>query len=160
MQNHKPPSFLTNTTALHQALWLGWMAPDSSMSLRWLWTSSTKGRGICLNHSLKGVSSVILIVYSVERVQPNSIGSSKKTSWYSARSWWAASANSGGHEFSPLRSNSLNSLPCLCLIVTLGGWGSWGPSSPSYTLISGGVSSTAVAATALATWAFFLSIWG
>ena len=34
------------------------MAPKSSISYRWLWTSSTKGRGIHLNHSLKGVSSV------------------------------------------------------------------------------------------------------
>ena len=145
--------------ALHQALWLGWMAPDSNISLRWL-TSSTKGGGICLNHSLKRVSPVTLIVCSVGWVQPNSMGSSKKTSQYLAKSHWAASASSRGHEFYPLRSNSLNSLTCLCLVVKLGLWGSWGSSSPSHTLISGGVSSTTVVATALATRAFFLSIWG
>ena len=67
MQNHKPPSFfLTNTTALHHVLWLGGIVPDSSISWRWLLTSLTKGGGICLNHSLKGVSSVTLIVCSVE----------------------------------------------------------------------------------------------
>ena len=67
MQNHKPPSFfLINTTALHHALWLGQIAPDSSISWRWLQTSLTRGRGIHLNHSLKGVSSVTLIVCSVE----------------------------------------------------------------------------------------------
>ena len=61
MQNHRPPSFfLTNTTALHQALWLGWMAPDSNISCKWFQTSSTNGGGICLNCSLRGVSSVLL----------------------------------------------------------------------------------------------------
>ena len=61
MQKCKPPSFfLTSTTVLHQVLWLGLMAPDSNISLRWFLTSSTIGGGICLNHSLNGVSSVIL----------------------------------------------------------------------------------------------------
>ena len=141
--------------ALHHALWLGQMAPDSNISLRWFWTSSTKGGGICLNHSLKGVSFVTLIICSVEWVQPNSTGSKVKTSWYLARSWQAASASSRGHKFNLLKFNSINSLPCLCLVVKLSGWGSWGPSSPSHTLISSGVSSTTIAATALATGAFF-----
>ena len=58
MQKCRLPSFfLTSTTALHQVLWLGLMAPDSNISLRWFLTSSTIGGGICLNHSLKGVSS-------------------------------------------------------------------------------------------------------
>ena len=126
MQKCKPPSFfLTNTTALHHALWLGHMAPDSSISLRWLWTSSTKGGGICLNHSLKGVSSVILIMCSVEWVQPNSAGSNEKTLWYSAKSCQAESAISGGHNSNPLRFSSSNSFPCLCLTVNLVVWGLW-----------------------------------
>ena len=131
IQNCRPPSFfLTNTMALHQVLWLGQMAPDSNISLRWLQTSYTKGRGIHLNCSLKGVSSVTLIVHSVEWVQPNSAGSNEKTSWYLAKILWAASVSSGGHEFNPLRSNSSNSFPCFCLVVKLGGWKSWGPSLP------------------------------
>ena len=67
MQNCRPPSFfLTNTTALHHALWLGQIVSDSSISHRLFQTSSTRGGGIHLNHSLKGVSSVTLIVCSVE----------------------------------------------------------------------------------------------
>ena len=58
---------------------LGHIMPDSSISLRWLRTSSTKVRGFCLNYSLKGVSSVTLIVCLVEWVQPNSVGSNEKT---------------------------------------------------------------------------------
>ena len=72
--------------ALHQALWLGLMAPDSNISLRWFLTSSTIGGGIHLNHSLKGVLSVTFIVCSVEWVQPSSAGSNENMSWYLARS--------------------------------------------------------------------------
>ena len=79
MQNCRPPSFfLTNTTTLHQALWLGLIAPDSSISHRWLQTSTTSSRGIHLNCSLKGVSSVTFIVCLVEWVQPSSVGSNEK----------------------------------------------------------------------------------
>ena len=73
MQKCKPPSFfLTSTTALHQALWLGLMAPDSSISFRWFLTSSTIGGGIHLKCSLNGVSSVTFMVCSVEWVHPSS----------------------------------------------------------------------------------------
>ena len=124
MQKCKPPSFfLTNTTALHRALWLGLMAPDSNISLRWFLTSSTIGGGICLNHSLKGVSSVTFMVCLVEWVQSSSAGSNENTSWYSARNQQASSANSGVHVSKPLRSNSSNSLLHLCLIINFGVWG-------------------------------------
>ena len=83
-------------------------------------TSSTNSGGICLNCFLKGVSSVTFIVCMVEWVQPNSARSNKNTSWYSARSWQAASTSSGGQESNPLKSNSLNNFPCLCLTVNLG----------------------------------------
>ena len=53
------------------------IAPDSSISHRWFQTSSTRGRGICLNHSLNGVSSVTFITCLVEWVQPNSGGPTK-----------------------------------------------------------------------------------
>ena len=67
IQNCRPPFFfLTNTTALHHALQLGQIVPDSSISCRWFQTSLTRGRGIHLNHSLKGVSLVTLIVCLVE----------------------------------------------------------------------------------------------
>ena len=128
MQNCRPPSFfLTNTTALHHALWLGQIVPNSTISHRWFQTSSTRGRGIHLNHSLKGVSSVTLIVCSVEWVQPNSIGSNKNTLWYSTNRRWAASASSRGQESNPLRSSSSNNFPSLCLTVNLGLWGFWCP---------------------------------
>ena len=55
------PSFQTNTTALHHALWLGPIAPESNISHRYAQTSSTNDGGICLNHSLNGASSVTLI---------------------------------------------------------------------------------------------------
>ena len=71
MQNHRLPSFFfTNTTSLHQALWLGQIAPDSSISHRWFPTSSNNSWGIHLNHSLKGVSSITFIMCSVELVSP------------------------------------------------------------------------------------------
>ena len=131
MQNCRPPSFfLTNTTTLHQALWLGQIVPDSSISHRWFWTSSTNGRGIHLNCSLKGVSYVTFILCSIEWVQSNSTGSNENTSWYLARTWWAASTSLGAKESNPLKSNSSNSLPCLCLTVNLGVWGPWGSSPP------------------------------
>ena len=139
MQNHRLPSFfLTTTTALHQALWLGQIAPDSNISCRWFRTSSTNGRGIHLNCSLKGVSSVTFIMCSMEWVQPNSAGSNKNMSWYLVRSQWAASASSGAQESKPLKSNSLNNLPCLCLTVSLVVWGPWGSSSPSCNWASSG----------------------
>ena len=51
MQKHRPPSFFwTNTTALHHMLWLRQIVPESNISHKCLWTSSTNGRGICLNH--------------------------------------------------------------------------------------------------------------
>ena len=132
MQNHRPPSFfLTNTTALHHALWLGLIVSDSSISHRWFQTSSTSGGGIYLNCSLKGLSSVTFIICLVEWVQPNSTGSNENTSWYLARSWWVASTSSGGQESNPLKSSSLNNFPCLCLTVNLGVSGSWGLSPSS-----------------------------
>ena len=122
---------------LHHALWLGWIVPDSSISHRWFWTSLTRGRGICLNCSLKGVSLVILIVCSVEWVQLNSMGSNKNTAWYSANKQQVASTNSGGQESNPLKSSSLNNFPCLCLTVNL--WGdnfrAFPPSVPGDTLV-------------------------
>ena len=81
IQKCKPPSFfLTSTMALHQALWLGLMAPDSNISFRWFLTSSTIGGGIHLKCSLNGVSSVTLMVCSVEWVHPSSAGSNENTS--------------------------------------------------------------------------------
>ena len=83
-----------------------------------------------LNCSLKGMSSITFIMCSVEGVQPNSTGSNENTSWYLARSQQAASASSGDQESNPLKSNSSNSLPCLCLTVNLAVWGPWGSSPP------------------------------
>ena len=160
IQNHKLPSFFcTNITELHQALWLGLVAPDSNISCRWFLTSSTNGRGIHLNCSLKGVSSVTFIVCSMEWVQPNSTGSNENMSWYLARSRWTASASSGAQESRPLKSNSSNNLPCLCLTVSLGAWGSWDSSAPSSNCSSSRCLGTDNAATALATGVFFWRVY-
>ena len=130
--------------ALHQALWLGLMAPDSNISFKWFLTSSTNGSGIHLNPSLKGVSSVTFIICSVEWVQPNSAGSSENTSWYSAKSQHAAPASSGVQESRLLQSNSLNNFPCLCLTVSLGVWESWDSSTPSSNCSPSGVQAQAM----------------
>ena len=106
IQTCRPPFFWTNTTALHHALWLGQIAPESSISHKCVWTSSTKGGGICLNHSLEGVSSVTVITCVVKWVQLSSQGSSEKMPWYSAKSDWAEAAISCGQDSNPLRSNS------------------------------------------------------
>ena len=124
MQNCRLPSFfLTNTTALYQALWLVLIAPDCSIAHRWFQTSSTSGGAIHLSHSLKGVPSVTFIMCSIEWVQPNSVGPNESTSWYSARSQQVASASPRGQESNPLKSNSSNNFPCLCLTINLGVWG-------------------------------------
>ena len=88
MQKCRPPSFFqTKTTALHHMLWLEQIAPESIISQKCVWTS-TNGRGIPLNHSLNGVSSVTLITCVMEWVQPSSLGSREKTSWYLAKRVW------------------------------------------------------------------------
>ena len=94
--------FLTSMTALHQALWLGLMATDSNISLRWFLTSSTIDSGICLNNSLNGVSLVTFMVCSVEWVHPSSARSNENMSWYSARSQQALSPTQGPTNLSHL----------------------------------------------------------
>ena len=58
-------------------------------------------------------------------------------------------------ESRPLKSNSSNNLPCLCLMVSLGVWGSWDSSAPSSNCSSSGGSCTGNAATTLPTRVFF-----
>ena len=157
MQKCRPPSFFhTSTMALHQALLLGLMVPDSNISFKWFLTSSTSGGGICLNCSLKGVSSVTFMICSVEWVQPSSTGSNENISWYLARSWQTAFANSGIHESRPLKSNSSNSLPCLCLTVSLEVWKLGDLLVPSCNPSDSGGSGTGNAAATLATGVFLL----
>ena len=136
------------------------MAPDSSISFRWLLTSSTISGGICLKRSLNGVSSVTLMVCSVEWVHPSSAGSNENTSWYSARSWWAFSTNLGAQASKPPKSNSSNSLPHLCLIVNFGVGRSAHTSSGTGRLPGSGVLVSNCTGTALATDIFFRRVWG
>ena len=96
-----------------------------------------------------------------EWVQPCSLGSSEKTLWYSARRDLAASANSGGHDSSLIRSNSSNNFSCHCFMVNLGIWWPWPPSDmPPSNWICTGTSGIQVNVTALATGVFFLRVWG
>ena len=82
MQNHRDPSFFhTNTTALHQEDWLGQIVPASSISLSDTQTSSTKGRGMHLKHSLKGSSSLMRISCLLALVHHSSLGLSTKMLW-------------------------------------------------------------------------------
>ena len=157
IQNHNLPSFLcTNTTALHQALWLGLTAPDSNISCRWLLTSSTNGGGIHLKCFLKGMSLLVtFMVCSVEWVEPNLAGFNENTSWYLARSWCTASTHSGAQESRLLKFNSSNNLPCLCLTVSLGVGESCNSSTPYNNCSPSGSLGTGDAATTLATRVFF-----
>ena len=90
----------------------------------------------------------------MEWAQPNSTGSNENTS-YLAKSQQAASASSEAQESRPLKSNSSNNLPCLCLMVSLGVWGLWDALAPSSKCISSGGLGTGDAATTLATGVFF-----
>ena len=70
--------FLTRTMALHQGDLNGQIAPPSSMSCRFSQTSSSRGGAICRNHSLKGSSSINLMMCSAVSIQPISFFSSEK----------------------------------------------------------------------------------
>ena len=99
------------------------------------------------------------IICSMEWVQPNSARSNENTSLYLARSWWAVSTSSGTQESRPLKSNSTSNLPCLCLTLSLGVWGSWDSSAPSRNCSFSGGLGTGDVATALATRVFFQRVY-
>ena len=121
MQNCRPPSFfLTNTTALHHAFWLGQIAPDSNISQRWFSNLLNQRQMNLPNSFLKRMSFVTFIVCSVEWVQPNSAGSNENTLSYLAKSQQAASAISGGQESNPLKSSSSNSFHVVAWQSVLG----------------------------------------
>ena len=161
MQKHRPPSFFwTNTTALHQALWLGQIVPESNISHKCVWTSSINGRGICLNHSLNGVTSVTLITCLVEWVQPSLLGSSENMSWYSAKRDQAEATSMGVQNSNPLRSNSSNNYSCLYFTVNLGIWWLCSSSGASVKPVCTGVSGTQLTVIALTPGVFFLRVWG
>ena len=141
-------------------LWLGQIVPESNISHKCLWISSTNGGGIHLNHCLNGVSWVTLITCLVEWVQPSSLGSSQKTLWYLAKRDQAEATSFGGQDSNPLRSNSSNNLSCLCFTVNSGIWWPQFSSNASFKLVSTGGCGTWVTATALATGVFFLRVWG
>ena len=79
IQNWRVLSFLRmRTMALHQGDFNGRIAPPSSMSCRFSQTSSSKGKAIHQNRSLKGSSSINLMMCSAVSVQPISFLSSEK----------------------------------------------------------------------------------
>ena len=132
IQKCRPLSFFwTSTTALHYALWLGQIIPECNIS-------STNAGGICLKHSLNGVSSVTLITCLVEWVQPSSLGCREKTSWYLAKRDWAEAPSLGGQDSNPLRSNSSSNFSCLCFMVSLGTWRPGASSNASIKLVCTG----------------------
>ena len=103
----------------------------------------------------KRASSVTFMICFVELVQPNSAGYNENMLWYSARSPWAASANSGVQESRLLKSYSLNNLPCLCLTGSQGVWKSGDLPSSSHNPSDLGGLVTGNAAATLATRVFF-----
>ena len=85
----RPQSFLhTSTAALHHGLWIGWIAPTSSISFTWEWTSSTIGGGILWNLSLKGSSSVTLIWCLARSMQPQVPGKRCHSIQLAGLLWW------------------------------------------------------------------------
>ena len=79
MQKQRPPSFFQmRTTALHHGLLLGQIAPACSMSFTCVLTSSNKGGGMHLNHSIKGSSSITLILCLTWLVHPSSLSSRER----------------------------------------------------------------------------------
>ena len=125
IQNCRVPSFFqTKTMALHHRDWDGQMAPPSSLSCKFCWTSSSKGGAICQNHSLKGSSSSSPITCSAASMQPISFLSREKMWWGSISFCSNFKASSGGHSLSyssPLSSrNSSISNFCCSSIVSLG----------------------------------------
>ena len=156
IQKHRLQSFFqTKTTMLHHTLWLGQIMPEFNISCKCVWTSSTNGGGICLNHSLSGASSVTLITCFVEWVQPSSLGSKEKMFWYSAKRDWVESNSLGGQDSNLPKSNFSNSFSCLCFMVNLGVWMLWASLNAFIILSCICGSGTCVAATALATWDLF-----
>ena len=132
MQKWRLPSFFqTSTTVLHHALWLGQIMPESSISHRCAWTSSTNSGGICLNCSLNEALLVTLITCLVEWVQPSLQASKEKMSWYSARRYWADSASFGSQDPKLLNSNFSNTCSCLCSEVSYCVWMPWASSNVS-----------------------------
>ena len=161
MQKWRLPSFFrTNTITLHHTLWLGQIMPESNISQKCVWTSSTNSSWICLNHSLNGMSPVTLITCLLERVLPSLLGSREKMPCYSAKRDWVELASLGGQDSNPLRSNFLNSFSCLCSVVSFCGLIPWTPSNASF--IPGPICGSGIqlAATALATRTFFFKVWG
>ena len=129
MLNHRPPSFfLTNTTALNHALWLG---QDSTrlqhLSRDGFGPPLPKAEGICLNCLLKG--GVIHYLYhmlcGVSTAQLCGV-QWKHIMVSMAKSQQAPSASSRVQDSNPLKSSSSNSFPCHCLTVNFGAQGSWG----------------------------------
>ena len=95
-----------------------WTAPESDISCRCVWTSSTSGRGFCLNHSLNGALLVTFITSSVEWLQLSLQSSKEKMILYSARSEWEESTSSGDQDAKPLKPNFSSSFSCLCAAVS------------------------------------------
>ena len=107
------PSFsLTKTIALHHGDWLGCIPPVSNISQSEVHTSSSSGGGICLNHSLNGLLSVIQISCSTTLVQPSSLPSSVKISWKASMWSHATMAFQGVQLLRPSRFNFSRSFFC------------------------------------------------
>ena len=118
IQKCSPPSFLwTSTTASHQGLLDGLMAPASNISLMCCLTSSSKGGGMCQKCSLKGSLLSISILCFTISLQHSLFLSNENTSWYFWMSSHACCTNSFGHSSRASKFNFFSTLTCLSALV-------------------------------------------
>ena len=97
---------------LHHREWLGWIAPTSSISLSEVHTSSSRGRGMRLNHSLKGSLSLMRILCSIALIHPNSLLSNMKISLNARTSSFATAMFLGDQPLRPSKFNFSRSFSC------------------------------------------------
>ena len=128
-----PSFFLTNTTALHHGDWLGHITSMSNISLNEAHTSSRSMGDMHLNHSLKGLLSVMQISCLVVLMQPSSFPSNVKMLWKARTSSLATTAFQGVQLLRPSRFN-FSSSPSCCTVTYMG---SCTVSAPKATSISG-----------------------
>ena len=119
----RPLSFLhTSTTALHHGLWLRQIAPASNISFTCAQTSSTIRGGILQNLPSNGSSSTTLISCFTKSVQPNSLGSREKMSWYSTNKAQGTTWFLSDHLSRPDKSSCWKSSFFLCSTIILVHW--------------------------------------
>ena len=117
------PFFLTNMTALHHGLWLGWIGPSFQHFLQVSPHFLYHRRWDPLKSLFKGLHHQQPLISCFARlVQPNSRGSSEKMLWYSVSRAWADVQFAPDHPSSPDKSSCWRSISFLHSIDILVHW--------------------------------------